>query len=104
MERKHNKQKQNQYNRLLRPRQAADMLAVTTETLRRWEQAGKITSIRIMGGQRRYLETELLLLLKICSSNPLPTQYHKNAIESNSRQQTLVEPKTIEQIIAEQKA
>jgi len=33
---------------------AAQALGVREETLRRWEQAGKITSERTMGGHRRY--------------------------------------------------
>src|SRR5258708_10139541 len=33
---------------------AAQELGVREETLRRWEQAGKITSERTMGGHRRY--------------------------------------------------
>ena len=41
-------------NQLVTISQAAKKLKVSTKTLRRWEAAGKITSIRTKGGHRRY--------------------------------------------------
>lgn len=40
--------------------EAAKLLNVCTKTLKRWEQAGKITSQRTVGGHRRYKRDELL--------------------------------------------
>ena len=39
---------------LLSIQEAADLLGVSTNTLRRWETEGKITSERTVGGHRRY--------------------------------------------------
>lgn len=34
--------------------EAARILGVSVDTLRRWEAQGKITSLRTLGGQRRF--------------------------------------------------
>lgn len=39
--------------------EAAERLGVHPETLRRWEAAGRITSTRTPGNQRRYLVTDV---------------------------------------------
>ena len=44
----------------LTPQEAADLLGVSTRTLLRWEEKGKITSRRTEGGHRRYDIYELL--------------------------------------------
>ncbi|ARI81563.1 merR regulatory family protein [Microcystis aeruginosa FACHB-905 = DIANCHI905] len=36
------------------------MLGVSIKTLRRWEQQGKISSIRTPGGHRRYRRQDIL--------------------------------------------
>ncbi|MBC6476376.1 MAG: IS607 family transposase [Hormoscilla sp. GM102CHS1] len=41
------------------PAQAANLLGVHPESLRRWEREGKITSYRTPGGQRRFLKREI---------------------------------------------
>ena len=40
--------------------EAAYLLGVSTDTLRRWEKEGKITSSRTEGGHRRYDLTDIL--------------------------------------------
>ncbi|NCQ93999.1 MAG: IS607 family transposase [Microcystis wesenbergii Mw_QC_S_20081001_S30D] len=45
---------------LITIREASDLLGVSIKTLRRWEQQGKITSIRTPGGHRRYRREYLL--------------------------------------------
>lgn len=44
---------------LLRPGQAAYLLEVAPKTLWRWERAGKIRSLRTLGGHRRYRRAEI---------------------------------------------
>ncbi|ACK67842.1 DNA binding domain protein, excisionase family [Rippkaea orientalis PCC 8801] len=45
---------------LLSIKEAAELLAVSTKTIRRWEQQGKIKAIRTAGGHRRFNVSELL--------------------------------------------
>ncbi len=47
-------------NKLLSIRQAAELLGVSTKTIRRWEQEGKIKATRTIGGHRRFNISELL--------------------------------------------
>lgn len=47
---------------ILTPSQAASVLAMHPETLRRWEENGRIKSQRTPGGHRRYLESDVLKL------------------------------------------
>src|SRR6266700_433180 len=44
---------------LLTIQQAADLLGVSTKTLRRWETKGNLIPQRTMGNQRRYSKAEL---------------------------------------------
>lgn len=44
---------------LLTPAQAADMCGVTTKTLIKWDRAGKIKSIRTLGGHRRFRRSDI---------------------------------------------
>lgn len=44
---------------MLTPKQAAEILSVHPETLRRWEQEGKINSTKTAGGHRRFLESDV---------------------------------------------
>ncbi|MGQ9711477.1 MAG: MerR family DNA-binding transcriptional regulator, partial [Desulfotomaculales bacterium] len=44
-------------------RKACEILGVVPITLRRWEKAGKIQTIRTPFGQRRYARSEILRLL-----------------------------------------
>jgi excisionase family DNA binding protein len=47
----------------LSPRDAAERLGITTDTLRRWERDGLIEPERTPGGQRRYREEDISALL-----------------------------------------
>ena len=48
---------------LLTPAEVANMFRVDPKTVTRWAKAGKITSIRTLGGHRRYRESEVRNLL-----------------------------------------
>lgn len=54
-------------NTLITIREASDLLGVSTKTLRRWEQQGKIASIRTPGGHRRFRQEDLL---QSCQGTP----------------------------------
>ena len=47
------------YKGTLRIGEAADYLGVSVETVRRWDEAGKIESTRTLGNQRRYNPEDL---------------------------------------------
>lgn len=49
--------------RLLSPRQAAETLGTSVDSLRRWEKEGILTSERTPGGQRRFREEDISALL-----------------------------------------
>jgi len=48
---------------LLTPSEVATMFRVDPKTVTRWAKAGKLTSIRTLGGHRRYREPEVRALL-----------------------------------------
>ena len=48
---------------LLTPAEVASMFRVDPKTVTRWAKAGKLTSIRTLGGHRRYREAEVRALL-----------------------------------------
>ena len=48
---------------LLTPAEVASLFRVDPKTVTRWAKAGKLTSIRTLGGHRRYRETEVRSLL-----------------------------------------
>jgi excisionase family DNA binding protein len=50
--------------RLLTPSEVAALFRVDPKTVTRWAKAGKLTSIKTLGGHRRYKETEVIALLK----------------------------------------
>ncbi len=45
--------------RLLTPAEVASMFRVDPKTVTRWAKAGKLSSIRTLGGHRRYRESEI---------------------------------------------
>jgi excisionase family DNA binding protein len=49
---------------LLTPSEVATLFRVDPKTVTRWAKAGKLTSIRTLGGHRRYRESEVRLLLE----------------------------------------
>jgi excisionase family DNA binding protein len=54
---------------LLTPAEVASMFRVDPKTVTRWAKAGKLTSIKTLGGHRRYKESEVKTLLKSISIN-----------------------------------
>ncbi len=55
---------------LLTPAEVASLFRVDPKTVTRWAKSGKLTSIRTLGGHRRYKESEVkALLLKTTSNN-----------------------------------
>ncbi len=48
---------------LLTPSEVATIFRVDPKTVTRWAKAGKLTSIRTLGGHRRYREAEVRALL-----------------------------------------
>ena len=50
--------------KLLTPSEVASLFRVDPKTVTRWAKAGKLTSIRTLGGHRRYRESEVRNLLK----------------------------------------
>jgi excisionase family DNA binding protein len=51
--------------RLLTPAEVAVMFRVDPKTVTRWARAGKLTSIRTLGGHRRYREAEVHAFLGV---------------------------------------
>ena len=54
---------------LLTPSEVATLFRVGPKTVTRWAKAGKLSSIRTLGGHRRYREAEVRDLL-----NGIPSQ------------------------------
>jgi excisionase family DNA binding protein len=54
---------QSQADRLLTPAEVAAMFRVDPKTVTRWAKAGKLSSIRTLGGHRRYRAEEIEALL-----------------------------------------
>lgn len=48
---------------LLTPAEVAAMFRVDPKTVTRWAKAGKLSSVRTLGGHRRYLASEVKALL-----------------------------------------
>ena len=53
---------------LLTPSEVATLFRVDPKTVTRWAKAGKLTSIRTLGGHRRYKESEVKALLVTTTS------------------------------------
>jgi excisionase family DNA binding protein len=51
--------------RLLTPAEVAAMFRVDPKTVTRWARAGKLSSIRTLGGHRRYREAEVHAILGV---------------------------------------
>jgi excisionase family DNA binding protein len=64
--------------RLLTPAEVASLFRVDPKTVTRWAKAGKLTSIRTLGGHRRYKESEVKALLKSISPNTSSSQVGGN--------------------------
>lgn len=48
---------------LMTPGEVAKMFRVDPKTVTRWAKAGKLTSVRTLGGHRRFRESEIRALL-----------------------------------------
>ena len=59
---------------LLTPAEVAALFRVDPKTVTRWAKAGKLTSIRTLGGHRRYKESEVKALLKVILPNTSSNQ------------------------------
>ena len=57
--------------KLLTPAEVASLFRVDPKTVTRWAKAGKLNSIRTLGGHRRYRESEVRGLLKSIAPNNL---------------------------------
>ena len=63
---------------LLTPAEVASLFRVDPKTVTRWAKAGKLTSIRTLGGHRRYKESEVKALLKSITPNTSSNQVGGN--------------------------
>lgn len=61
-------QKRPDTDRLLTPAEVASMFRVDPKTVTRWARDGRLTAVRTLGGHRRYLESEVLGLLRAARS------------------------------------
>ena len=59
---------------LLTPAEVAALFRVDPKTVTRWAKAGKLTSIRTLGGHRRYKESEVKALLITITPNTSSNQ------------------------------
>jgi excisionase family DNA binding protein len=58
---------------LLTPAEVAALFRVDPKTVTRWAKAGKLTSIRTLGGHRRYRASEVHSLLDRFAPEPAPS-------------------------------
>ena len=59
------------YQELLRPREAAALLCISTNTLINYDKAGILTCYRTLGNHRRYLRKDIEKLLTRRTSDNL---------------------------------
>jgi excisionase family DNA binding protein len=50
--------------KLLTPAEVAALFRVDPKTVTRWAKAGRLTTLRTVGGHRRYLQTEIEQMLQ----------------------------------------
>lgn len=67
---------------LLTPAEVAAMFRVDPKTVTRWAKAGKLSSIRTLGGHRRYRQSEVRALL----TGQVPSQRTGSADEGASEE------------------
>jgi molybdopterin-binding protein len=74
-----------QTDRSLRIGEAAELLGVGVDTIRRWEADGRLTSVRTSGGQRRVPLSEVSRLLaerrRTTPNRPIVAQSARNRFE-----------------------
>jgi excisionase family DNA binding protein len=66
---------------LLTPSEVAALFRVDPKTVTRWAKAGKLTSIRTLGGHRRYRATEVHALLE--AQSPAQSSPHSTPASSH---------------------
>jgi excisionase family DNA binding protein len=64
---------------LLTPAEVATLFRVDPKTVTRWAKAGKIDSLRTLGGHRRYREADVRALLSGGDTRTLPRMYDVKA-------------------------
>ena len=57
-------------NELLTPSEVAVLFRVNPKTVTRWAQAGRISSIRTIGGHRRFRASEVQRFLEVAGELP----------------------------------
>jgi excisionase family DNA binding protein len=57
------REREDEVEKLLTPAEVAARFRVDPKTVTRWAKAGKLSSIRTLGGHRRYRATEIEALL-----------------------------------------
>jgi len=68
--------------KLLTPSEVASLFRVDPKTVTRWAKAGKLTSIKTLGGHRRYRESEVTALLKSTLGDSTPHRSTKQIGEN----------------------
>ena len=68
--------------KLLTPSEVATLFRVDPKTVTRWAKAGKLTSIKTLGGHRRYRESEVKALLKSTLGDSTPQSSTKQIGEN----------------------
>ena len=71
--------------KLLTPSEVATLFRVDPKTVTRWAKAGKLTSIKTLGGHRRYRESEVKALLKSTLGDSAPHSSTKLIVEKIGR-------------------
>jgi excisionase family DNA binding protein len=64
---------------LLTPSEVAAMFRVDPKTVTRWAKSGKLSSIRTLGGHRRFRESEVRAVLYGTSTGSVPAQREPGA-------------------------
>ena len=59
---------------LLTPGEVADIFRVDPKTVAGWARAGKLNSIKTLGGHRRYRKADVLALVDGAARVPAPRQ------------------------------
>jgi excisionase family DNA binding protein len=72
-------------NLLLTPAEVAAAFRVDPKTVTRWAKAGKLSSVRTLGGHRRYLEAEVMEKLATAAANEEPSLWlaHDGGLSRN---------------------
>ncbi len=65
---------------LLTPSEVAGLFHVDPKTVTRWARSGKISSIRTLGGHRRYRETEVRALLGGGQPSAAPSRVPRQSV------------------------